>query len=85
MKVKFAESARSAGPPQQMRAISSWQPGVWWGGDAGGRRPPTLFDRGKRVPDSPHFFGLKFVQKLVHTEIHCGNFSDVYECTRMKA
>jgi len=26
---------------------------------------PTFFDRG-RVPHSLHFFGLKFVQKLVH-------------------
>ena len=37
------------------------------GGDAGGRRPPVFFD----------FFGLKFVQKLVHccnwllTETQC--------------
>jgi len=60
----------------------------------GGRRPPLFFDRGTRPPLLP-FFGLKFVQKLVHccnwllTETQCKiisvqqNFSDVYECTRM--
>jgi len=42
----------------------------------GGRRPLTFFDGGTR-PHSPHFFGLKFVQKLVHccnwliTETQC--------------
>ena len=27
---------------------------------------PSLFSTGGRVPHSPHFFGLKFEQKLVH-------------------
>jgi len=46
----------------------------------GGRRSPTFFDKGTR-PQSPHFFGLKFVQKVVHccnwllTETQCKNFS----------
>jgi len=42
----------------------------------GGTASPTFFDRGAR-PALPHFFGLKFVQKLVHccnwllTETQC--------------
>jgi len=46
------------------------------GGDAGGRRPSTFRQGGTRPP-LPHFFGLKFVQKLVHccnwllTETQC--------------
>ena len=42
----------------------------------GGRRPSFFFYRGTRPP-LPHFFGLKFVQKLVHfcnwllTETQC--------------
>jgi len=42
----------------------------------GGTASPTFFDRGTR-PALPHFFGLKFVQKLVHccnwllTETQC--------------
>ena len=87
-----------------------------------GTASPHFFRQGGRVP---HFFGLKFVQKLVHCcnwlltemqckiisvfqysrinidllqtlkyeklyrkrrpKIRCGNFSDVYECTCMKA
>ena len=45
------------------------------GRERGGRRPP-LFSTGG-VPHSPHFFGLKFVQTLVHccnwlvTETQC--------------
>jgi len=31
----------------------------------GGTASPSFFDRGTRPP-LPHFFGLKFVQKLVH-------------------
>jgi len=58
---------------------------------AGGRRPSAFFDRGGRDPHFPHFFGLKFVQKLVHccncllTETQCKiisvqqNLSDMYE------
>ena len=51
--------------------------GVVGRGRGGGRRPPTFFDRGMAVPHSRHFFGLKFVQKLVHccnwllTETQC--------------
>jgi len=41
-------------------------PGVWSGGDAGDGVPPLFFDRGYASPTLPHFFGLKFVQKLVH-------------------
>jgi len=32
----------------------------------GGTASPHFFRQGERVPHSPHFFGLKFVQKLVH-------------------
>jgi len=32
----------------------------------GGDGVPHFFRQGGRVPHSPHFFGLKFVQKLVH-------------------
>jgi len=44
-------------------------------GTRGGR--PHFFRQGRRAPHSPHFFGLKFVQKLVHccnwllTETQC--------------
>ena len=31
-----------------------------------GTRPPTFCDREDASPTPPHFFGLKFVQKLVH-------------------
>ena len=35
------------------------------GRERGGDGVPTFFVRG-RVPHSPHFFGLKFLLKLVH-------------------
>jgi len=53
----------------------------WIRGVVGRRRvgtaSPTFFDRGEASPTLPHFFGLKFVQKLVHccdwslTETQC--------------
>jgi len=49
------------------------------GGD--GAPPPLFFDRGDASHTPPHFFGLKFVQKLVHccnwllTETQCKTIS----------
>ena len=54
----------------------------------GGTASPTFFDRGGRVPHSHHFFGLKFVQKLVHcsnwllTETQCKIISVQHVCRR---
>jgi len=47
------------------------------GAGRAGRRPPAFFDRRDASPTPPHFFGLKFVQKVVHccnwllTETQC--------------
>jgi len=65
-----AAHARGArGRPLRVR----WKSRTGSRGVVGGRRSPTFFDRAT----CPHFFGLKFVQKLVHccnwllTETQC--------------
>jgi len=55
-------------------------------GDAGGRRPPLFRQAGDASPNPRHFFGLKFVQKLVHccnwlfTETQCKIISVQHVC-----
>jgi len=64
-----AMGSPSPAPRVWIRGVVGWE--------RGGTAPTHFFRQGGRVPHSPHFFGLKFVQKLVHccnwllTETQC--------------